>query len=181
MAMALLEDKIERLSHSISQSHQQLGSHRQFESCRQLASHQQRRSKTADQCSGESLASSCCGEHVSRRAQSPNPSCSRQQVTFEDSLSIGADNSHLLSWADEMGWGDHSDWSQPKPEDLEYPPTLDPQVQEFLTREEVSWASDKCKDDSDQSGMPKPSLEDSNNWILWHACQVEKPSWWPEL
>ena len=39
-------------------------------------------------------------------------------------------------------------------------------------------ASRECEDDSDQ---PKPSLEDSNKWNLWHTCRVETPSWWPDL
>ena len=37
------------------------------------------------------------------------------------------------------------------------------------------------EEDSDQSTMPKPSLEDSNEWIFWYACQLETPVWWPEL
>ena len=40
---------------------------------------------------------------------------------------------------------------------------------EFLTREEMPWASDECEDDPNQPAMPKPSLEDSNNWTLWHT------------
>ena len=159
-AMAFLEDKIERLSHSISHGHQWLGSHRQS------WSHQWRISRAADQCSREPPTSSHCGEHASRRAQSPSPLHSRWQVTFEDSPSVGADNSRLLSWADKMVWGDHSDWSQPKPEDLECLPTLDLQVQEFLSGEEMPWAGEEHKNDSDQSAMPEPSLEDSNKWVL---------------
>ena len=80
-----------------------------------------------------------------------------------------------------MEWGDHSDWSQPKPEDLEYPPTLDLQLQEFLNKQDKPWVSDEHKDDSDWPRMPIPSLEDSNNWILWPAHWVETLSWWPEL
>ena len=114
-------------------------------------------------------------------AKSPSSLHSRQQVTFEDSLTIGADDSCPLSWADEMAQSDHSDWSQLEPEDLESPPTLDPQVQEFLTREGMPLASYRSKEDSYQSKTPEPSLEDSNKWILWCAHQVETLSWWPEL
>ena len=46
--------------------------------------------------------------HISRRAQSPCPLCSRWQVTFEDSLSVEADDSWPLAWVDEVAWGDHS-------------------------------------------------------------------------
>ena len=133
----------------------------------QLGSHwcpgSQRRSRAVEWHSREPLASPCHGEHLSRRAQSPSLSCSRQQVTFEDSLSIGANDFCPLSWEDEMALGDHSDWSQPEPEDLESPPMLDPWVQEFLTGEEMPWAGNKCEDDPNQPTMPKPSLEDSNN------------------
>ena len=85
---------------------------------------------------------------------------------FEDSPSIGADDSHLLSWADEMAWGNYSDWSQPKPEDLEPPPTLNLRVQEFLTGEGMPLASYRSEEDFNQSKIPKPSLEDSNKWVL---------------
>ena len=94
--------------------------------------------------------------------QSPSPSCSRWLVTFEDSPSVGADKPCLLSWADEMAWGDHSDWSQPKPEDLESLPTLNLRVQEFLTGEGTPLAGDRHEEDSDQSETSEPSLEDSN-------------------
>ena len=151
VAVVLLEDKIEKLSHSISHGHWRLRSHRQLRSQRQSCSHWQRRSRAADQSSRGSPAPSCHGEHISRRAQSPSLSHSRQWVTFEDSPSIGADDSWLLSWADEMAWGDHTDWSQPEAEDLGCPPTLHLCVQDYLSREEAPWAADKCEDDSDSS------------------------------
>ena len=105
----------------------------------------------------------------------------RWWVTFKDILSIATDDSCLLVWADKMAWGDHSDQSQTEPEDLECLATFDPWVQEFLTGEEMPGTSNECKDDPNQPRMPKPSLEDSNNWILWCAHQVETPSWWLEL
>ena len=37
------------------------------------------------------------------------------------------------------------------------------------------------EDDPGQLEMPKPSPEDSNHWVLWHACWVETLAWWPEL
>ena len=73
---------------------------------------------------------------------------------IEDSLSIGVNDSHLLSWADEMVWGDYSDWLQPKSEDLEPPPTLDLRVQEFLTGEGIPLARNRSEEDSDQSETP---------------------------
>ena len=114
--------------------------------------------------------SSCCGEFVSRRAQSPSPLCSRWQVTFEDSPSIGANDSHQLSCADEITWGNHSDWLQPKPEDLESLPMLNPWVQKFLTGEEMLWTGNECEDDPNWPATPKPFLEGSNNWTLWCTC-----------
>ena len=48
-----------------------------------------------------------------------------------------ADDSHQLSWADEMSESDYSDWLKSKAEDLRCLPTLDPWVQEFLTGEEL--------------------------------------------
>ena len=132
-------------------------------------------------CSGELQASSCLREHFSQRAQSPCPLYSRWQVVFEGSLSIGDDDSCPLSWADKMVCSNHSDWSQPEPDDWKPPPTLDLRVQEFLIGEGTPLAGNRCEEDSNQSKTPEPSLEDSNKWILWHACQVETPSWWPEL
>ena len=102
VAMALLEVKMERLSCSISHSCRSSGSCQWLGSCRWSGSCWWRRSKAVDRYSGNTLASSCHGEHISWTAQSPSPLHSRQWVTFEDNLSIGADNSHPLSWADEM-------------------------------------------------------------------------------
>ena len=105
VATALLKDKIKRLSHSLSHSCQWSGSHRQ-------SSSHQRRSRAEAQCSRESSTSS---HHVSRRPQSQSPSHLRWQVTFEDSPSVGADDSWLLSWVDKMARGVQSNWSQPEP------------------------------------------------------------------
>ena len=80
-----------------------------------------------------------------------------------------------------MAWGNYSDWSQPKPEDLEPPPKLNLRVHEFLMRKRTPLADDRSEEDSNLSETPKPSLEDSNKWVLWCAHQVETPSWWPEL
>ena len=175
-AMAFLKDKIERLSHSISHGHQWMASCRLSGSCRWSHSHWWR-SRAVDWHSRESPVSS---HHASRRAQYPCLSHFRWQVTFEESLSVGADDSQLLSWADEMVWGDHSDWSQPEPEDLECPHELDPQVQEFWSGEGmltvIEW-----EDDPDWPTTPEPSLEDSNKWVLWCTNHVETLSWWPEL
>ena len=63
---ALLQDKIKRLSLSISSSHQWSGS------CRWLDSHWKIWSRATDWCSREPQVSSCNGEHISRRAQSPS-------------------------------------------------------------------------------------------------------------
>ena len=64
-ATALLEDKIERMSCSLSQSHQCSGSHR----C--SGSHQQRRSQTADHWTKVSQATSHHGDTAKRQTQSP--------------------------------------------------------------------------------------------------------------
>ena len=87
VAMSLLEDKIERLSHSVSHGHQWLRSWRQSGSHRHSCNYHQRRSRAVDQHSGESPTSS---HHATWRIQSPSPSHSRQQVTFEDSPSVKA-------------------------------------------------------------------------------------------
>ena len=80
-----------------------------------------------------------------------------------------------------MAWGDLQTGHNPSQRDLESPSAPDLWVQEFLTWEEMSWAGEECKDDPNWPAMPKPSLEDSNNWTLWHAYWVETLSWWPEL
>ena len=116
-AVALLEDKIERLNHSISCGQKWSGSQRWSGSCRQSCSHHQRRSRAVDQCSREPSV---------KRIQSLGLLHSRQWVTFEDSLSVRADESRPLSWADKMAWANCMDWSQPEVEDLGCPPMLDP-------------------------------------------------------
>ena len=80
-----------------------------------------------------------------------------------------------------MAQGDHTDYSQPKAEDLGCPPTLGPWVKGLLPGEEVPWAGKEHKNNSNWSATPKPSLEDSYQWVLQHACQVETLAWWPEL
>ena len=73
------------------------------------------------------------------------------------------------------------DWSQPKVEDLGCLLMLDSKVQEFLSEEELSQANREHEDDPDQPGMPEPSLDNSNQWVLWCAYWVETPAWWLEL
>ena len=86
--------------------------------------------------------------------------------TYGDRQTIEADNSQLLSWAEE-------------PEELGFLPKLNPQVQEFLSGREIPCTGDE--EDSDWSAMPKPTLEDSNRWVLWHTQWVQTLAWWPEL
>ena len=76
---------------------------------------------------------------------------SRWQVTFKDNPGIGADDSCLQSWADEMVWGNYSNWSQPEPGDLESPlhSTM------FLTRKGMLLASDRSEENSDWSKTPQ--------------------------
>ena len=71
------------------------------------------------------------------------------------------------------GWYGQTGHNPSHLEDLECLPTLDLWVQEFLAGEEMPWASNEHKGDSNQPKMPEPSLEDSINWILW--CM---PSGW---
>ena len=125
VAAALLKDKIERVGNSISHGQRQSGSQRWLQSQVLSGSHRQSHSH----CWRRSRAAQCSRESSVRRTQSPSLLCSRQWV----SPSIEADNSRPLSWADKMVKGNHTDWSQPKAEDLGCPLMLDPWVQEFLS------------------------------------------------
>ena len=174
VAAALLEDKVERLSCSLSCSHQCSGSHRCSGSCRQRpqAGSHQNKAPQVDACKEESSR---------RSAQSPSPVWLRQWVTFEDSPGedVRGEEPPLLAWADDKGTGEPSDWSQPEPrmeeEDLECPPTLDPWVQEFLAGE-VSWASNRSEDNPQQTLMPELSPQRNNEWIHWCTQHVEMPT-----
>ena len=86
--------------------------------------------------------------------------------TSGDRQSLEANDSQPQSWAEE-------------PKDLGYPPKLNPQVKEFLSGRKTPCTGDE--EDSNQSATPKPSLEDSNKWVLWHARWVQSLAWWPKL
>ena len=75
----LLEDKIERLNHSLSCGHQCSGSHRH------LSSHWQRSQTVSHQTKVPQVVS-CQGEPTRWWAQFPNPLQLRWKVTFKDSL-----------------------------------------------------------------------------------------------
>ena len=121
VAVALLEDRIERLSHSVTYDHQHSGS------CRQSGSHRHR-----SQLAGHPLqvlqAASHHGGSV-RQAKSPSPCRLRWLVTFtkpshesSSERDAGIGEPHPLTWS-EWGLGDPSNWSRAE-EDLECPPPL---------------------------------------------------------
>ena len=65
-----------------------------------------------------------------------------------------------------------------EPDDIGLPPELDPCVQVFLSRT-GSPGGDGNR--SNSPSAPRPSYDDPQEWVSWHACQVETPDWWPEL
>ena len=77
---ALLEDKIERLSHSLSHGHWQCSG-----SCRHSGNHQCKDPQTVSYLPKVLQAESFQGEPTRRWVQSPSPTQLRQWVTFEDS------------------------------------------------------------------------------------------------
>ena len=129
-------------------------------------------------------AAACKGDPVRRWTLSPSPTWPRRQVTFKESSpgrgtevkqflpstsgdrqSLEATDSQLLSWAEES-------------KDLGYPPKLDPQMQEFLSRVGVIYTGNENSDWSLTLELP---LDDNNKWVMWYTCWVETPAWWPKL
>ena len=108
-ATALLEEKIKRLSHSLSCGHQCSGSHRH------LASHQWR-SQTGSHQTKVPQVEAHQGESSRRWTQSPSPMQTRWLVTFEDSPreNARAEEPPLLTRGDKEGTRKPSDWSQPE-------------------------------------------------------------------
>ena len=181
VAATLLEGHIERLGHSIS--HGQSSSQHQLGSYWHLGSRGHtrscRRCLPAGQEEQVPSAADCTGDPAKRWAPSPSPVILRRWVAFEESSprrdtevkqappptggrqSLEATGSQLWSWMEE-------------PEDLGYPPKLDPVVQEFLSGTRTSDIGD---DESNQSLTPEPSFDDSNEWVKWHACWVETLAW----
>ena len=160
---ALLEDKIERMSHPLSCSCWHSASHSHLDSC------QQRRSQTADCQTKVPQVMSCHGDPARRWAQSPSSSQLRQWVTFTHSSpkrDISVKEPHLLTWGNERGPSDKSHWSRPKVEDLECLSPLEPHVQEFLRGEEVLLAGTEV-------GVAPTNLNawtfplESTKWIKW--------------
>ena len=96
-------------------------------------------------------------------------------VTFEDSPreDARAEELPLLTWGDEEGTEEPSDWSRPEArpeeEDLKCPPAHDPLIQEFLSGE-VPWAGDWMEDNPQQILMP----EQVGGWCLicWPSFRV---------
>ena len=127
----------------------------------------------------------CKGDPMRRQVLSPSPTQPRKQVTFEDPSpgrdtnvkqvipspsgdrqSLEATGSWPLSWAEE-------------PQELGHLPELDPHVQVFLSGAGAPYTIDD--DDCDWCSMPEPPYDNSNEWVKWHAHQVETLAWWPEL
>ena len=163
VAVVLLEDKIERLSHSLSHSHQHSGS------CRHSGSHQWR--SWAGSHQNKLPRVEAHQEESSRRwVQFPSLVQSREQVTIEDSPEedVRGEEPPLLAWGDDEGTGEPSDWSWQEPrmeeEDLKCQPALNCQVQEFLAGGEVPWASDGLEDDPQQT-LTTQALPPEEQWV----------------
>ena len=161
-AMALLEDKIRRLSHSLScgcwhsRSHSCLGSHHQRS---QAGSHQDRAPQVE----------ACQGESSKRWAQSPSPRQLRRCVTFEDNSKEDSEAGDPCP----LTWGD-TEKTRMEEEDLEDLAPLDPYLEGFLARAEGG-------DDSQQTLPPKPSHNNSSEWVTWCAKQLDTLTWWQEF
>ena len=199
VATALLEDKIERMIHSLSCWYS--GSHWHSGSCWCLARHWWRRSQTTGHQPKVPQAMPCHGNTAKRWAQSPSPPQPRWQVTFakgwaplSSKNSPGRDTrigrAHWLplpTWGDERTPDGQSDWSGPKAEeegDLECLPPLEPHLQELLSGEETFLAGTGAEGGlmwTSTPNDPKPSPMENAEWIQWHAWQVDMPVWWWEL
>ena len=144
--MALLEEKIERLSHLLSHGHWC------SKSCRHAGSHYQN--------SQAPQAEVCQGGSSKRWAQSPRPRQSRRHVTFKDDSKedIGAGEPHPLIWGD-------VEETRMEEGNLEGLPPLDPYLEGFLAREEGG-------DNSQQTLPPEPSHNNSSKWVKWCAKQL---------
>ena len=159
-----MEDKIERLSCSLSHGCWCSGSCWSSGSCRHLDSHQRRPQNASCQAKIPEVESHQ-GEPTRRWDQSPSPVLLRWQVTFEDSHreDVRAEEPPLLTWGAEERTGEPSDWSRPEPrteeEDLKCPPALDPHIQEFLAGGEAPWAGNRMKEDPQQTSVPEPSSQ----------------------
>ena len=199
-ATALLEDKIERLSHCLSYqwsgSHRWSRSHRGSGSQRCSGSHRGRRSQSRGCQAKDPLVISCHRDSAKRWSQSPSPSQWRWWATFMQGRAP-----HHLKVAlkgilastrcigcpfqlGEMKWCQVtiSTWSRAKEGDLECLPPLEPHIQELLSGEEMSlagvggsslWAS--------MPGDPGPSPRQNAGWIQWCTHQLDKLAWWQEL
>ena len=179
-AMVLLEDKIERLSHSLSCGHWQLWSHRHSGShwCR----------LRTGSCPNKAPPGSIMPRGIHQEVSPvPSPMWLRWWVTFEDNPGgeTRAGEPCPLTWEDDEGTGEPSDWSRPEArpdeEDLGCPPALNPLVQEFLSGGDAPWARDRMKDNPWQTSMPEPSPQSTNELIGWCTKQVNMPAWWQEL
>ena len=178
VAMALLEDKIERISCSLSHSHWYSGSHRCLGSC------QWRRSQTADH---QSPPGGIIPWGPWRWDQSPSLSQLREWVTFTPLSSRSSpkrdtdvQEPHLLTWRDEGRPDDQSDWSRLNKDDLECPPPLEPHIKDFL-QEEMLPANAGSGDNFPWASMPEPSPMEGMEWIKWHMWQLDMLAWWQEL
>ena len=85
----------------------------------------------------------------------------RWKVTFEDDPGedTRAGEPHPLTWEDDEGTGEPSDWYRPEErpeEDLGCLPALNPLIQEFLSGD-VPWAGKGTEDNPWQTSTPEPS------------------------
>ena len=171
-AGALLEDKIGRLSHSLSCGCWCSGS------CRHLGNHWQRSQNASCQIRVPQVASPQ-GEPTRRQAQFPSPGQLRWWVTFEHSPEKDARfaEPNLPTWRDNRGGGDQFDWLKTEEEDLNCPPPLEPHILEFLMgRDKTPMAGIGVRNGLQQTFMSEPSPQRSAKWIKWCAQQIVMPA-----
>ena len=173
VAMALLEEDIEWLSHSVS--------YRWSGSCRQSGSHRCR-SQSAGHPSQAPWVEPCHGA-LSGKLNHP------VQLEWDGRLPL-RNHPQKVAQRGTQQWRSfhhqsqqqrtHLTGAQEVEADLMCPPSLDPLQEDFLGGEapqlgieggDVFW----------WSSMPEPSLENSSEWVAWWANLVDTWTWWPEL
>ena len=187
VAMTLLEDKIERLSHSLSYRHS--------------GSLWWRRSQTAEHQTEVPQVTSHHGDSARRWALSPNPSWPRWWMTFAEGRApsslessperdTSADEAYKLpplTWGVRGHWMTNLTGSRPTAEEEGDPkclPPLEPHLQVLLSGEETFLASAGVEGSfpwTSTPNDPKPSPMEHVEWIKWHAQQPDMPAWWWEL
>ena len=160
-AMALLEENLKWLSHSVSHgwsgSHQWSGSHLHFGSHRCLGSHQSYQNRSHQSTAPQ--AEACQGGTFKRHALSPSPEWLRRHVTLDDDLeSTRTGESHPLTWGA---------WENPAPRG----------TQQWRSFHHQPHQQKTCPDWSQPLKGDPPSTTALNGL---HGEPI-RSTWWPEL